>query len=61
MDSGSGSSPALSPFEEQNTILPDVISLSPYFESSSNIGFGKLYTRIVTPPRVHSLNLRPFG
>ena len=40
MDSGSGSSPALSPFEEQNTILPDVISLSPYFKSSSIEGVG---------------------
>jgi hypothetical protein len=26
MDSGSGSSPALSPFEEQNTILPNALS-----------------------------------
>jgi hypothetical protein len=38
-----------------------VISLSPYFESSSIISVGTLYKRIVTPPRVHSLTLRPFG
>ena len=40
MDSGSGSSPALFPFEEQNTKLPDVLSLTPYFKSSSIEGVG---------------------
>ena len=61
MDSGSGLPLAPLSFEQQNTILPDVISLSPYFESSSIIDVGTSYKRIVTPPRVHSLTLRPFG
>jgi hypothetical protein len=61
MDSGSGLPQAPLSFEQQNTKLPDVISLSPYFESSSIISVGTLYKRIVTPPRVHSLTLRPFG
>jgi hypothetical protein len=53
--------PASFPFEKQNTKLPDVISLSPYFEKSSFIGFGKHYKRIVTTPLVHCLILRPLG
>jgi hypothetical protein len=61
MDSGSGLPQAPLSFEQQNTKLPDVISLSPYFEPSSIISVGTLYKRIVTPPRVHSLTLRPFG
>jgi hypothetical protein len=61
MDSGSGLPLAPLSFEQQNTILPDVISLSPYFESSSIIDVGTSYKRIVTPPRVHSLTLRPSG
>ena len=49
------------PFEKQNTELPDVLSLTPYVESSSIIGFGKHYKRIVTTPLVHCLILRPLG
>ena len=52
---------ALFPFEKQNTELPDVLSLTPYFELSSFIGFGKHYKRIVTTPFVHNLILRPLG
>ena len=61
MVSSSGLPPAPLSFEQQNTKLLDVLSLTPYFESSSFISVGTLYKRIVTPPRVHSLTLRPFG
>jgi len=61
MDSDSGLPQAPFSFEKRNTKLPDVISLSPYFESSSFISVGTLYKRIVTAPPVHSLILRPFG
>ena len=60
MDSGSGLPQAPLSFEQQNTKLPDVISLSPYFESSSFISVGTLYKRIVTAPPVHSLILKGF-
>ena len=61
MGSSSGLPPAPLSFEQQNTLLPDVLSLTPYFESSSLSSFGKLVQRIVTAPPVHSLILRPFG
>jgi ABC-type uncharacterized transport system permease subunit len=35
IDSGSGSPLALLPFEPQNTKLPDVLFLTPYFKSTS--------------------------
>jgi len=60
MVSGSGLPQAPLSFEQRNTLLPDVISLSPYFESSSFISAGTLYKRIVTAPPVHSLILRGF-
>jgi hypothetical protein len=37
-----------------------VLSLTPYFESSSFISVGTLYKRIVTAPPVHSLILKGF-
>ena len=61
MDSGSGLPLAPPTFGRENTKLPDAISLLRYFESSSIIDVGTSYKRIVTPPRVHSLTLRPYG
>ena len=40
MDSGSGLPQATLSFEQHNTILPDVLSLTPYFKSSSIVGVG---------------------
>ena len=61
MGSGSGLPLAPPTFGRENTKLPDAISLLRFFKSSSNIGFGKLYVRMVTTPLVHYLILRPFG
>jgi len=60
MGSSSGLPPAPLSFEQRNTILLDVLSLTPYFESSSFISVGTLYKRIVTAPPVHSLILKGF-
>ena len=60
MVSSSGLPPAPLSFEQQNTKLLDVLSLTPYFESSSFISVGTLYKRIVTAPPVHSLILMGF-
>ena len=58
MCSGSGSPLASLSFEQRNTKLPDVISLSPYFKLSSFNETGISTKRIITAPPVLHLAFR---
>jgi len=58
MFSGSGLPRASSPFERQNTQLPDEMSPSPYFKTSSYQHLGGCLIRMMTAPPVTHLIFR---